>query len=52
MLSQDTDLNKHLFNFNNLEYPDIVVVGIQELVKLNAKNVVITNNDKITNKWE
>ena len=41
-----------LLNFEKNPAPDIVVIGVQELVKLNAKNVVITNNEQITKIWE
>jgi len=56
------DLTIKLFNFGKfgnfsifllipLDPPDIIAVGLQEMVNLSAKNVVFTNNDKVTNDW-
>lgn len=39
------NLKQNIFQFK--ENPDIIVISLQEMVKLNAKNVMIANNDKI-----
>ncbi|KRX11057.1 Endonuclease/exonuclease/phosphatase [Pseudocohnilembus persalinus] len=48
-----SNLMLNLFKFEGELNPDIVVIGLQEMVKLNTKNVIMTNNnDKITNQWK
>lgn len=37
-----TDL-KELFDVGNMPSPSLIIVGIQEMISLNAKNVVNTN---------
>ena len=44
------DLN--FLNFENYGNPDIVAVGFQEVVNLNMKNMMSTNNDKLVSLWE
>lgn len=44
------DLN--FLNFENYGNPDIVVIGFQEVVNLNMKNMMSTNNDKLVSLWE
>ena len=42
---------KDFFDFDN-ETPDLIVIGLQEIVDLNAKNVVASSNEKILKIWE
>jgi len=39
-------------NFENYGNPDIIAVGLQEVVNLNMKNMMSTNNDKLVSLWE
>ena len=44
---------KGLFQFEIKQNPDIIIFGIQEMVALNTRNVVITNDfSKILKNWE
>lgn len=45
------DFGKDFFDFEN-ETPDLIVIGLQEMVDLNAKNVVAASNEKIMKIWE
>lgn len=45
------DFKKDFFDFDN-ESPDLIVIGLQEIVDLNAKNVVAASNEKIMKIWE
>lgn len=48
----DTDLRVWLNPSDNLLVPDIYVIGLQEMVALNAKTVVEGKNVRRIAKWE
>ncbi|EAS01600.2 endonuclease/exonuclease/phosphatase family protein (macronuclear) [Tetrahymena thermophila SB210] len=49
----DAEMNfaQNIFNFEKQPNPDIVVIGLQEMVKLNVQNVMMTNNERIIQTW-
>lgn len=45
-------LELNFFNFETYGNPDIIAIGLQEVVNLNMKNLVSTNNEKLVSLWE
>lgn len=45
-------VQRELLDFKGYPPTDIVVVSLQEMVQLNTKNVLMTNNAKITQQWQ
>ena len=45
-------LELDFFNFENYGNPDIIAIGLQEVVNLNMKNIVSPNNEKLVALWE
>lgn len=45
-------LEQGFFNFENYGNPDFIAIGLQEVVNLNVKNIMNTNNEKLTSLWE
>lgn len=45
-------LEQGFFNFETYGNPDIIAIGFQEMVNLNMKNLMSTNNEKLVNVWE
>jgi hypothetical protein len=42
----------NLFNWEGNANPDIVVIGLQEFIPLNAKSFVVATNDNLINTWK
>lgn len=40
------------FYMNGRENPDIIVIGMQEIVKLNASNILVNQNTKSVEEWK
>ena len=40
-----------LYPMKNMENPDIYIIGLQEIVNLNAKNIVLSSNSSVVEAW-
>lgn len=40
-----------LLNFNENPTPDIIAIGFQEIVDLNATNILMVSNESVVNQW-
>lgn len=46
------DFRNSLFDLQSNEAPDLIVIGLQEIVDLNTKNIVIQGNEKTIQNWD